>query len=232
MRRIVNDVAWAGEHYLIAYTDDGEKLGSMANEEGQMHLIAQAWAVLAGIGLDGKAERAMDSVDRLMNTELGVLMSWPAYSHQYLNIGDVTEKLPGVHENGGVYLHACTWKLAADCLLKRNDKVQEGLEKLLPANAKWAEKHCEPYIMCNSYFPKEAGYRYATPGQSWRTGTGAWFLKAIAYYIFGLQPELDGLRLNPCLPPDWRTCSIRKVFRGAEYHIAYEQSAPGGNAIR
>ena len=34
---------------------------------------------------------------------------------------------------------------------------------------------------------------------------------------------MEGLRLNPCLPPDWKTCSVRKRFRGAEYEITYEQ---------
>ncbi len=228
MRSIVNDVAWDGEHYLAAYTDDGEKVGSMENDEGKMHLIPQAWAVMAGIGEDGKDVRAMDAVEKYMNTDLGVTMVWPPYTYYRSDIGATTWKLPGVHENGGVYIHANTWKMAADCILKRNAKVQENLEKMLPDNHKWVEKKAEPYILCNSYYPKDASYRYATPGQSWRTGSGAWFLKDIAFYVFGLQPEMEGLRLNPCLPPDWKTCSVTKKFRGAEYKISYEQTKSGG----
>jgi cellobiose phosphorylase len=105
--------------------------------------------------------------------------------------------------------------------------VQETLEKILPHNDKWVEKRCEPYVMCNSYFPEETGYRYGHSGQSWRTATGAWLFKALIYYVFGLQPELEGLKLNPCLPPDWNICSIHKKFRAAEYHITYEQTREG-----
>lgn len=225
MRAAVNDVAWDGEHYLVAFTDELKKLGSMENDEGKMHIMPQIWAVMAGIGLDGKEVKALDAVERHMMTDLGVRMAWPPYSYSRQDIGDTTRKLPGVHENGGVYLHAYTWKMAADCMLKRNRKVQENLEKILPDNHKWVRKHCEPYIMCNSYFPEETGYRYARAGQTWRTGTGAWFLKDIAFYVLGLQPEMAGLRLNPCLPPDWNRCEVRKRFRGARYRIRYENKA-------
>ncbi|OUX38414.1 MAG: hypothetical protein CBE26_01425 [Kiritimatiellaceae bacterium TMED266] len=223
MREIIDQHGWDGEYYLAAYDDDGKKIGSHTCDEGKMHLIHQAWVVMAGADKDGKGALAMDAVEKNMITGLGAVMAWPSYRYYRNDIGITTQKLPGVHENGSVYLHACTWKLAADAILKRADKVQEGIEKMLPDNHKWAEKHCEPYIMCNSYFPAEAGYREGSPGQSWRTGTGAWFLKDIAFYALGLQPEMDGLRLNPCLPPDWKTCSLRKHFRGAEYVIQYEQ---------
>ncbi len=228
MRDIVDRFAWDGEHYLVAYNDDGEKLGSMSCDEGKMHLIPQCWAVLAGICKDGKDVIAMDAVEKYMTTDLGVQMCWPAYTYRRDNIGATTEKLPGVHENGGVYLHAYTWKTAADCVMKRNDIVQMDIEKMLPANHKWVKKECEPYVMCNSYFPEEASYRYGKPGQTWRTGSAAWFMKTIAYFVLGLQPELEGLKLNPCLPTDWRECSVSKTFRSADYHITYKQVAEGG----
>lgn len=226
MKEIVNDVAWDGGHYLVAFTDNLDKLGSMENDEGKMHIMPQIWSVMAGIGMDGKEIRAMDAVERHMMTDLGVRMAWPPYTYSRSDIGDTTRKLPGVHENGGVYIHAYAWKTAADAILKRNRMVQNNLERMLPANHKWVQKHCEPYIMCNSYFPLETGYRYARAGQTWRTGAGAWLLKDIAFYVFGLQPEMTGLRINPCLPPDWRKCSVRKIFRGATYNIDYHNAGP------
>lgn len=45
---------------------------------------------------------------------------------------------------------------------------------------------------------------------------------AIVNYVFGLQPEMEGLRIDPCLPPRWKNCSITKEFRGCTYHIEYE----------
>jgi cellobiose phosphorylase len=75
--------------------------------------------------------------------------------------------------------------------------------------------------MCNSYFGKQTGYRYGTPGQSWRTAAGQWFEKALVNYVFGIMPGMDGLRIDPCLPPSWKTASAKKIFRGATYNITY-----------
>ncbi|MHC5087554.1 MAG: GH36-type glycosyl hydrolase domain-containing protein, partial [Planctomycetota bacterium] len=233
MREIIDRHGWDGDYYMADYTDDGKKIGSHECDEGKIHLIHQAWAVMAGVDTDGKGAMAMDAVEKYLVTDLGAVMIWPPYTYYRNDIGITTQKLPGVHENSSAYLHACTWKLAADCILKRNETVQEDIEKILPDNDKWVEKKAEPYILCNSYYSKDASYRYARPGQSWRTGSGAWFLKDIGFYVFGLQPEMGGLRLNPCLPPDWKSCSVTKKFRGANYQISYEQINPGPcNTIR
>lgn len=218
MRQIVDEFGWDGEYYLCAYTDEDEKLGSSSCEEGRIYLIPQLWSVLSGIAIDGKEQKAMAAVDRYLDTELGSLVSYPPYSTYYSNIGDMTQKPPGVHENGGVYLHPMAWKLAVECMLKRNEKVEADLDKILPF-----DKLCEPYVMCNSYFPQITGYRYKTAGQSWRTASGSWLLKSVLQFILGLQPELAGLRLDPCLPPSWTVCRVDRVFREAVYHITYRQ---------
>ena len=74
---------------------------------------------------------------------------------------------------------------------------------------------------------KEATYRYGTPGQSWRTATTQWVTKALINFVFGLKPTLEGLRLDPCLPPSWKECAITKKFRGVTYEIIYHNEAKG-----
>ena len=82
--------------------------------------------------------------------------------------------------------------------------------------------------MCNSYFTEETGYRLGTAGQTWRSATGAWLTKALFQYVLGLKAEIPGLRLEPCLPPDWKECSVTKEFRGAVYNIRYTQTEDHG----
>ena len=79
----------------------------------------------------------------------------------------------------------------------------------------------EPYMLFNSYSAKEAGYRYGTPGQSWRTASGQWFVKAMLNYVFGLMPTIEGLTIDPCLPQSWTSCHVEKRFRKAFYNISY-----------
>ena len=224
MQNLVEQYGWDGEYYLDAYNDEGEKIGSGECEEGKMFLIPQLWAVLSGISTGGRDVLAMNAVEKYLASPLGTVISIPPYTRYHSGIGSVTTKPPGVHENGGVYLHTIAWKIAADAILKRADKVEEDIETILPFRNKVVAGRAEPYIMCNSYFGEQTGYRYGTPGQSWRTAAGQWFMKALVNYVYGLQPEMEGLKITPCLPPSWKTCSISKEFRGCTYHIHYENN--------
>ena len=231
MRAIIEEWGWDGEYYLDAYDDHGTKIGSHENEEGKIFLIPQIWAVLSGVSATGRERIAMEAVDKYLTDPLGTLVSAPAYTKWDPNIGAITEKYPGIHENGGVYLHTIAWKIAAEAMLKRADKVEEGINTILPFRNKVVDGRAEPYIMCNSYFGKQTGYRYGTPGQSWRTAAGQWFQKAMVNYVFGLLPEMEGLTIDPCLPPSWKTASIDKKFRGSNYHITYENGGTTLDAI-
>ena len=38
---------------------------------------------------------------------------------------------------------------------------------------------------------------------SWLTGTAAWTFMNVSQYILGVQPTLNGLSINPCVPADF-----------------------------
>jgi cellobiose phosphorylase len=222
MKKLVNQHGWDGAWYLRAFNDDGDTLGSHRNEEGRLFLLPQAWAVISGISDGDKGIRAMEACDKYLEIDLGTVKLLDAYTRWDPKIGDSSAKTPGTHENGGVYLHASTFKLMADCMLKRNDKVAIGIHKMLPFDSQYWKKNCEPYIFCNSYFSIKNSYRYGSPGQSWGTGTAAWFYVVMLNNVFGLKPEARGLRVDPCLPPEWKKCSVVRHFRGAEYKVSYD----------
>lgn len=224
MRRLVDEHGWDGKWYLRAYDDEGRVLGSHTNAEGTLFLLPQAWAILSGIAEGDKGIRAMQSVDDLLERDIGTIKVLNAYSHWQPNIGWMSLKMPGTQENGGVYLHASAFKLVADCMLKRHDRVAMAIHKILPADHTYRQKTAEPYALCNSYYAIEGSYRYGLPGQSWGTGSAGWFYSALLNHVFGLRPEFAGLRLDPCLPPEWKRCTITRQFRGAEYHVEFDQS--------
>ncbi|MBQ8233119.1 MAG: hypothetical protein IJZ34_14515 [Lachnospiraceae bacterium] len=223
IREIVDRSGWDEEgYYIYGYTDYDEKIGAHDSREGQIHLNTQLWAVLSQIAEDGKEITAIEAAERLLRrTDVGCQVLYPPYTGYDPHIGSITLKAPGTLENGGVYLHTIAWKMAVDGLLKRRDLMQKDLDSMLSFRNKVVDGKAEPYMLYNSYCAKEAGYRYGTPGQSWRTASGQWFLKAIVNYVYGLRPHPEGLEVDPCLPNEWDTCSIRKKFREAEYHITY-----------
>lgn len=224
MNRAVDARGWDGEWYLTAIDDEGRDVGSHANEEGKIFLIPQLWAVLADLDDKARVKTAMESANRLLEAPLGTRVSWPAYTHIDNRIGSVTQKSAGVHENGGVYLHTMAWRLAVDALLGDEARVERDIRQMLPWDQTYAPTEGEPYVLFNSYFGDQTGYRYATPGQSWRTASTQWFVKAMTLYVLGLQPDVDGLHIHPCLPENWNECAAVKRLRGCEYRVTYTRT--------
>lgn len=62
------------------------------------------------------------------------------------------------------------------------------------------------------------------------TGTAAWNFIAITQSILGIQPEWDGLRIDPCIPTAWDEFTVTRVFRGDTYviHITNPQHVSKG----
>ncbi len=54
---------------------------------------------------------------------------------------------------------------------------------------------------------------------SWLTGAAAWSYYSATQYILGLRPEVDGLRIDPCIPSDWPGFTATRRFRGTIVEI-------------
>ena len=225
MADIINASSWDGGHYLCAFKDDGGTIGSDENEEGRVFLIQQLWSILAGVVTPERLPKVLHAIDVDLHDPMGTLVMAPGYSHIDWSIGFIGTKAPGIHENGGIYLHTMAWKIAAEAVLKRNDHLYETLEQTIPVRDDGTARPSEPYMMSNSIFGPQTGYRYGTPGQSWRSASSQWLLKALVNFVFGLKPTPAGLRLDPCLPAEWPECGIVKRFRGTTYDITFRHEA-------
>lgn len=227
MEEKVNKYGFEGDRYIYAITDEFFKIGSEESEEGKHTALPQLWSVLA----DFDRERSlivMDALERELNVDIGLLICKPPYAKDLHYYGDMSRPSVGVRENGGVYLHASAWKLAVDGILGRNDKVEEGIHKILPGHHQYQEKFGEPYVLFNAYMGVQTDYRFGTPGQSWRTAAGQWFMYALVKFVYGMQPNFDGLVIKPTLPTSWKDCSITKTLRGCTYNVHFIQKDEGG----
>lgn len=221
MRQTVLDHAWDGRWFLRAYDHSGKKVGSCENQQGQIFVESQAWCVMAGIGAqDGKAELAMDSVKAFLECDHGVVVLYPAYSGYDLSLGEISSYPQGYKENGAVFCHTNPWVIIAETLLGRGNRAFELLQKFSPP---WREElsnrhKTEPYVYAQMIAGKEA----QVPGEaknSWLTGTASWAFYATSQYILGIRPEWHGLRLDPCIPQEWKSFQVTREFRGATYQI-------------
>jgi cellobiose phosphorylase len=232
MEMAVLEGGWDGAWFLRAYDDAGQKVGSRECEEGQIFVEPQGFCIMAGIGTgDDRAEKALDSVGEHLATPHGIVLHQPAYSRYYLRLGEISSYPPGYKENAGVFCHTNPWIMIAEAVVGRGDQAHDYYTRINPsAREAISEVHrCEPYV----YAQMIAGRDAATHGEaknSWLTGTAAWNYVAITQWILGIRPSYDGLQFAPVIPTDWPGFSVRRVFRGVNYHITAKRVG-AGNAV-
>jgi cellobiose phosphorylase len=212
--------AWDGEWFFRAAKDNGEKIGSGENTEGRIYLNAQTWAVISDITDNSKQTRAMDSVTKHLLKKNGPLLLSPAYTKPDKMIGYLSRYAPGRRENGGVYTHAATWAIWSYSKLRMNDLAYEVYKRLSPVkNGMNPDEYAaEPYVTPGNIDGPDSP-DYGTGGWTWYTGSAAWFYKVIIDRILGIRATHEGLIIDPCIPPEWKSFSVKRNFRGIVYEI-------------
>ena len=79
---------------------------------------------MAGIGKEeGIAEKALDSVNELLETKYGIMILQPAYTRYHLELGEITSYPPGYKENAGIFCHNNPWISIAETVLGRGNRA-------------------------------------------------------------------------------------------------------------
>jgi N,N'-diacetylchitobiose phosphorylase len=217
----INQFAWDGDWFLRGYLDSGKKLGGAESEQSNIFINSQTWAVLSGI-VDRKVGTvAMDSLNKFLATEHGIVKNYPAYREHDAEVGAITTFPAGLKENGGIFCHANTWAVIAEAVLGRGDRAFDYYMSFLPAakNDKAELYTMEPYVYSQFITGKEHPYHFGRARNSWLTGTASWSYVAISQYILGVRADYDGLIIDPCIPCSWKEYEVTRMFRGCELKI-------------
>ena len=220
MRGLVNEYAWDGEWYVRYFDHDGSPIGSKKNAQGQIWTNGQSWPVISGFAPRDRAVRALESVNRLLNTPNGIKLSAPGYDGFDPAKGGVTTYPPGAKENGGIFLHANPWVMIAETLVGNGDRAFEYYNQINPAakNDVIDTYECEPYVYAQNILGNEHPL-FGLARNSWLSGTASWTYQVGTKHILGVMPSYGGLEINPCIPKAWNGFSVRRQFRGAQYAI-------------
>ena len=219
---------WDGAWFRRAFFDNGDPLGSQANDECRIDLIAQAWSVLSGASTAQYTAPAMAAVkDQLIDREAGLLrLLTPPLQHSANNPGYIQAYPPGVRENGGQYSHAAVWALMAQALSGDCEGAWSSFKWISPTHRSQHPQHSaayelEPYVT--------AGDIYSAPpyvgrgGWSWYTGSSAWLYRAAVETLLGLSVRPGGFSLSPRLPSHWPAFALRLQLQGRDIRLHWER---------
>lgn len=226
--------AWDGKWYKRAFFNNGNEIGSIKNDECKIDSIVQSWSVISKAGDNIKQKLAMESLEKELvdyKNKLIKLLT-PPFDNTKIEPGYIKAYIPGVRENGGQYTHAAIWAVIAETMLQNADKAMKLYKFVLPtehsSTKEEADKYkVEPYVIAADIYSTEnlAGMG----GWSWYTGSASWAYKAGLENILGLIIENKTIKINPCIPKEWKEYKIKYKYEGTLYNITIKN--PEGKSI-
>lgn len=224
LKKALNTAGWDGRWYKRAFMDDGNILGSIENEECRIDSISQSWSVISNAGDNDKKYISMESLENhLVDREAGIIkLLDPPFEKSNLEPGYIKMYLPGVRENGGQYTHAAIWAIIAETILGFGNKAYEYYRMINPIeHAKTKEEankyKVEPYVIAADVYGSSD--LLGRGGWTWYTGSSSWYYRAGIEYILGLKIEDGKLKIEPCIPNEWKEYSIQYKYKSTTYNI-------------
>ncbi|MDF2803420.1 MAG: N,N-diacetylchitobiose phosphorylase [Anaerocolumna sp.] len=227
----IQSVCWEEDRYIRGIKEDGQIIGSKNDPEANMWLNPQSWAVISGLASKEQAEKALESVNRELNTPYGVRIMAPSYEDHAFEGALMILFNPSTKENGGIFSQPQGWIILAEALMGHGNRAFTYFTESSPAtqNDNADVRILEPYV--HGQFTEAVGSPFE--GRShvhWLTGTASTVMVGCVEGILGMRPDLDGLLIAPSIPSDWKEFTMKKVFRGKLINIKVENpdGAEGG----
>ncbi len=224
----IDRVCWDGDWFIWAIAEDGTVFGTKNYPEGQIYLNTQCWAVLSGAASPEQTHRALDSVRDRLATEFGVALCDPPFERTPVAVMRAVLMNPGNKENGGIFSHTQSWAVLAEIARGRGDQAYAYYRSFMPAaqNEMAERREIEPYVHCQSTHARTSP-KYGASRVPWLSGTASWSHFTALHGILGLKPEVDGFRIDPCIPSSWPGFEVVRMFRGKKLRITVKN--PGGH---
>ncbi|MFH1196209.1 MAG: N,N'-diacetylchitobiose phosphorylase [bacterium] len=212
--------AWDGEWYLRAYRADGLKFGSHENDEASIFLEPQPWAVISGHTTKDQSVKLLEMVNKRLSTDYGLMINDPPV--ETTDPGVIKSRLfnKGMKENASIFQHTQSWVVIAETLVGNGNRAYEYYRKFMPAayNTKAEVRQTDPYVYCQ-FTNSKYSPRYGASRLPWLSGTASWAYFTAAQFILGVQPDYVGLKIDPCIPSDWKEVKVSRRFRGKNFNI-------------
>jgi len=218
--KIIEEHCWKDDRFVRGITENDVTVGKKGDPEANIWLNPQSWAVISGFADEARGKAVLDLVHNELNTKYGARIMSPSYRKHAFDGALALLFNPSTKENGGIFLQTQGWIILAEALLGRGNRAVEYYLESSPSaqNGIADTRLVEPYVY--SQFTESIDSPFE--GRShvhWLTGTASTVMVGCVEGILGLRPDIDGLRLSPAIPSDWKSFTMEKVFRGKKLNI-------------
>lgn len=217
---IIQELCWNEDRFIRGFTQKGEVIGKRTDEEANMWLNPQSWAVISGLATDEQADIALEMVEKRLNTEYGAMLMDPPYHLHAFDGALAVIYNAGVKENSGIFSQSQGWIILAEALRGHGDRAFMYFNENAPAvqNDRAEIRKLEPY--CYGQFTEgKASPHFGRSHVHWLTGTASTVMVGCVEGILGMRPDFYGLKVSPAIPKEWDGFEISKDFRGNHLHI-------------
>ena len=234
--------------YAVVTNDAGEKrilhgwgdkysylVGSYKDSDGVSRdgLTSNAFWVSSGLYKEHPEfkESILDGFERL-DSKYGYRTFAPHFELDAKGVGRIPKLPPGTAENGATYIHATAFAIMSLFQMGEPQKAWKQLGKILPFTKGHENLTHSPFVMPNSY-----GYNLekSIDGENmndWQTGSSNVVLKLLIRFVFGFEPDFDGLWIQPASWCPFESFQFTLDIRGCKISIRYENKQTGERSFK
>lgn len=217
--------AYNGKFFNGTFTDNGRWVFSDCDEDGECRPYGPSnYYALACGAAKGKEETVLQSLEKL-RAPSGYKLCDPALGRKPMScvgrMGSGDQQI-GLWENGNIYNHAQGFRIRALASVGKGDELYETLNFLFPYDEKIHDTDITlspPYAMLNCYQSQPLYNGIA--GSPYLTGSIAMAQRAVYRWMLGIVPELEELKVIPCLKKGKTDISVECTLRGKKLHFVY-----------
>ncbi len=216
----IQKVCWDGQWFIWAIGQDGTIFGTKSFAEGQVYMNTQVWAVMSGAATPEQARQCLATIKRRCATPYGIVLGAPPFIKADPEIMRSTLFNAGIKENAGIFSHTQSWAVIAEVMQGNGDQAYAYYRAFMPSayNDRAEVREVEPYVHCQTTYSK-FNINEGSSRVPWLSGTASWAYYTATHWILGIRPEIEGLRIAPCLPKDWPGFTLTRKFRGLTIHV-------------
>jgi N,N'-diacetylchitobiose phosphorylase len=180
----------------------------------------QVWAVISGAATPAQARQALRTMQEKLATPYGVMLCAPPFIKANPEIMKATLFNAGIKENAGIFNHTQGWGVIAECMLGHGNQAWEYYRAFMPAayNDRAELRQVEPYVHCQTTYSR-FNINEGAARVPWLSGTASWSYYSATHWLLGIRPEVDGLRIDPCIPKNWPGFTMQRTFRSKQLTI-------------